>query len=368
MSRIRIAIVGVGNCASALVQGIAYYTKLAQVGEPLVGLAHPYIGPYGIDDLEIVAAFDIDRRKVGQPIHRAVFAPPNNTQVFHPDLPPSDVIVQPGPLLDGVPKHMAHYPADRRFDPTDAPPVDVARVLRDSGAEILINYLPVGAQQATEHYAAACLEAGVSLVNCIPVFIASDPQWADRFCDARIPIVGDDIKAQVGATIVHRALARLMDQRGAVIDSTYQLNTAGNTDFLNMLDHSRLSSKRISKTDAVQSQLDVPLEADRIHIGPSDYIPFQKDNKVCFLRIDARGFGGVPLNVELRLSVEDSPNSGGVVVDAVRCCRLARDAGLAGPVDAISAWTMKHPPRQMNDPDALRGVEQFIAETSRSVG
>lgn len=366
MSRIRIAIVGVGNCACSLIQGIIHYARLRRDGQPPVGLANERIGPYAIEDIEVVAAFDIDRRKVGRPLHEAIFAAPNNTQVFCPDLPPSDVIVQAGPILDGIAPHMADYPPHQRFDPTDAPPAEVAGVLRDSGAEILVNYLPVGSQQATEHYAQACLDTGVSLVNCIPVFIASDPQWAKRFDSAGIPIVGDDIKAQVGATIVHRTLARLIDQRGAVIDNTYQLNTAGNTDFLNMLDASRLSSKRISKTDAVQSQLGVPLQADRIHIGPSDFIPFQKDNKICFLRIEARGFGGVPMNLELRLSVEDSPNSGGVVVDAIRGCRLARDAGLSGPIDALSAWTMKHPPRQMSDTDAQRGVQQFIAEISRT--
>jgi len=365
---IRIAIVGVGNCASSLVQGIAHYQRLEQAGQPLVGLAHPRIGPYGIGDIEVVAAFDIDRRKVGRRLDEAIFAPPNNTQIFCPDVPRSDVIVQPGPILDGVAPHMMQYPPEIRFDPTDRQPVDVAAVLRETGAQILVNYLPVGSQKATEHYAQACLETGVSLVNCIPVFIVSDAVWADRFTQAGIPCVGDDVKAQVGATITHRALARLFDQRGVQIDATYQLNTAGNTDFLNMLDRSRLSSKRISKTDAVQSQLGVPLEPGQIHIGPSDYIPFQKDNKVCFLRIEGRGFGGVPMHLELRLSVEDSPNSGGVVVDAIRCCQLARDAGLAGPIEAVSAWTMKHPPRQLTDEEALAGVEAFVKQAPKACG
>jgi myo-inositol-1-phosphate synthase len=256
---------------------------------------------------------------------------------------------------------MATYPAAQRFDPSDASPVDVAEALRASGADILINYLPVGSQRATEFYAQACLDAGVSFVNCIPVFIASNPVWARRFTEAGIPCVGDDIKAQVGATITHRTLAKLFADRGVRIDSTYQLNTGGNTDFLNMLSRERLRDKKTSKTDAVQSQLDVPLDPDKIHIGPSDFVPFMKDNKVCFLRLEGTGFGGVPLNLELRLSVEDSPNSAGSSVDAIRCCKLARDAGLAGPIEAPSAWTMKHPPRQMSDRDARMAMEEFVS-------
>jgi myo-inositol-1-phosphate synthase len=364
MGRIRVGIVGVGNCASSLVQGIWHYRRLAAEGLPAVGLARVDIGGYGIEDIDIVCAFDIDRRKVGRPLHEAIFAPPNNTQVFCAQVEPSQTVVKMGPILDGVAEHMLEYPAAQRFDPADAPAVDVADALRRSGTQILLNYLPVGSQRAAEHYAGACLDAGVSLVNCMPVFLVSDRGWSERFRQAGVPCVGDDVKAQVGATITHRALARLFDQRGVSIDSTYQLNTAGNTDFLNMLERSRLSSKRISKTEAVQSQLDVPLDPGRIHIGPSDYVPFQKDNKVCFLRIEGRGFGGVPLNLELRLSVEDSPNSAGVVVDAIRCCQLARDAGLAGPLDAVSAWTMKHPPRQMPDDEALRAVEEFITEAA----
>jgi len=225
-----------------------------------------------------------------------------------------------------------------------------------------MNYLPVGSQQASEFYARCCLAAGVSLINCIPVFLVSEPAWADRFRRAGIPCVGDDVKAQLGATIVHRVLARLMDDRGVKIDATYQLNTGGNTDFLNMLNQARLTSKRISKTEAVQSQLDVPLPPDQVHIGPSDYVPWQKDNKVCFLRLEGRGFGGVPLNVELRLSVEDSPNSAGETIDAIRCCKLARDRGLAGPLEAVSAYTMKHPPVQYTDHQAYQMLEDFIAE------
>jgi myo-inositol-1-phosphate synthase len=365
--KIQIAIAGVGNCASSLVQGIAYYS---QVNGSAVGLMHPSIGPYRIEDIEVVAAFDIDARKVGQPLDQAILAPPNNTTVFHRDIPRSDVTVEMAPVLDGMPEHMLNYPEHLRFVPSDEPPVEIARSLRDSGAEILVNYMPVGAQQATEHYAKACLDAGVSFINCVPAFVVSDPAWAKKFIAAGIPCVGDDVKAQVGATITHRTLARLFADRGVTITNTYQLNTGGNTDFLNMLNRSRLTSKKISKTEAVQSQLDVPLDPEHIHIGPSDFVPFQKDNKVCFLRIEGTGFGGVPMNLELRLSVEDSPNSAGVVVDAIRCCQLARDAGLAGPIGPVSAWTMKHPPRQMPDGDAMRAVEEFITDAtakSRSV-
>jgi myo-inositol-1-phosphate synthase len=355
MPAIRIAIAGVGNCASSLVQGIWHYA-----GGETVGLAHPQIGPYRASDIEVVAAFDIDARKVGRPLEEAIFAPPNNTKVFCASIPSSGVIVQMGEVLDGIAPHMADYPPEQRFEPSDAASVDVAHVLRETGAQILVNYLPVGSQRATEFYANACLDARVSLVNCIPVFIASDPAWAKKFTEANIPIVGDDIKAQLGATITHRTLALLFQRRGVRIDSTYQLNTGGNTDFLNMLERERLRDKKTSKTDAVQSQLDLPLDSDRIHIGPSDYIPFLKDNKVCFLRLEGTGFGGVPLSLELRLSVEDSPNSAGSVVDAIRCCQLARDAGLAGPIDPVCAWTMKHPPYQLTDAGAHAAVAQFI--------
>jgi myo-inositol-1-phosphate synthase len=341
------------------VQGIHFYRSRP---DETVGLMTPVIGGYRIGDIDVVAAFDIDRRKVGKPLEDAIFALPNNTKAFHYPQSRSGTIVQMSPILDGCPEHMLSYPIEQRFDPSDQLPVDIARALRDSGAEILINYLPVGSQRATEVYAQACIDTGVSLVNCIPVFIVSNPIWARKFADRLIPCVGDDIKAQVGATITHRTLARLFEERGVRIDTTYQLNTGGNTDFLNMLNRSRLASKKISKTEAVQSQLGVPLDADKIHIGPSDFIPFQKDNKVCFLRIEGTGFGGVPMNLELRLSVEDSPNSAGVVADAIRCCKLARDAGMSGPIDPVSAWCMKHPPRQMTDDDAHRAVEEFISE------
>jgi len=317
--------------------------------------------------VRIVAAIDIDARKVGRPLHEAIFAPPNNTKTFYKDFTCGDVKVVMGNVLDGAADHMANYPEARRFVVADRPQADgagVERLLRESGAEILMNYLPVGSQKATEFYAECCLNAQVSLINCIPVFIVSDPTWAGRFRDAGIPCVGDDVKAQIGATIVHRVLARLMHERGVRIDATYQLNTGGNTDFLNMLNQSRLDSKRISKTEAVQSQLDVPLPAEQVHIGPSDYVPWQKDNKVCFLRLEGRGFGAVPMNLELRLSVEDSPNSAGETIDAIRCCKLARRRRLAGPLEAISAYTMKHPPVQYTDYQAHEMLEEFIAEMS----
>jgi myo-inositol-1-phosphate synthase len=358
MCKIRLAIAGVGNCASSLVQGIHYYAQQPDA----IGLMHETIGGWRIEDVEVVAAFDIDVRKVGRPLEEALFAPPNNTKQFHRDIPRSGVTVQMGPILDGVAPHMATYPPALRFEPSKAPAVDVAKTLKETGAEILVNYLPVGSELATQFYAEACIKSGVSLINCIPVFIVSDPTWAARFTRAGIPCIGDDVKAQVGATITHRTLARLFSDRGVKIDCTYQLNTGGNTDFLNMLSRDRLASKKISKTEAVQSQLDVPLDPDRIHIGPSDFVQFQKDNKVCFLRIQGIGFGGVPMELELRLSVEDSPNSAAVVADAIRCCKLARDAGMAGPIEPVAAWCMKHPPKQMYDHEARLAFEEFVTD------
>jgi myo-inositol-1-phosphate synthase len=358
---IRLAIAGVGNCASSLLQGIEYYRR--RDASACAGLMHPRIGGYGVGDVTVVAAFDVDRRKVGRPLHEAVFAPPNCTTVFQPELPEDGPAVCMGPLLDGVAPHMARHPEDQAFRVADAPPVDVAAVLREGGAEVLVCYLPVGSEQAARHYARACLEAGVAMVNCIPVFIASDPVTARAFRQRGLPIVGDDIKSQLGATILHRVLARTMGDRGVRLKQTYQLNTGGNTDFLNMLERARLESKRISKTESVQSQLDVPLPADKIHIGPSDYVAWQKDNKVCFLRIEWEGFGGVPMDLELRLSVEDSPNSAGVAIDAIRCARLALERGQGGPLVAASAWTMKHPPEQMRDPDARRMLDRWINQS-----
>lgn len=362
--KIRIAIAGVGNCASSLIQGLSFYQKgTGGNGHALehIGLMHETLGGYAPGDIEVVAAFDIDARKVGKPLHEAVWAKPNCTKVFCSDIGTKGPIVQMGELLDGVSEHLSDYPEERRFVVAKKTAVDVERVLEETGAEILLNYLPVGSQLATEFYAQCCLNKGVSLINCIPVFIVSNETWAARFARKNIPCIGDDIKAQVGATIVHRTLMKLFDDRGVKIDATYQLNTGGNTDFLNMLNHKRLSSKRISKTEAVQSQLEVPLPADAVHIGPSDYVPWQNDNKVCFLRIEGRGFGGVPMNLELRLSVEDSPNSAGVSIDAIRCCKVARQRGIGGPLIPAAAYFMKHPPVQIPDFQAREQIEEFIA-------
>lgn len=358
MEKIRIAIVGVGNCASSLVQGIEYYRQ--HEGTEKLGLMHYDLGGYQPGDIEVVAAFDVDKRKVGKPLSEAIFALPNCTRVFSPKISNSRTIVQMGHVLDGISPHMLNYPAEQTFVLADEKPCDVEKVLRESGAEILLNYLPVGSEEATKFYATCCLNTGVSLINCIPVFIASDPEWGRRFAERQIPIIGDDVKAQLGATIIHRALTQLFIDRGVKIDRTYQLNTGGNTDFLNMLNQNRLRSKKISKTEAVQSLLDVPLNSQDIHIGPSDYVPWQKDNKVCFLRIEGRGFGGVPLNLELRLSVEDSPNSAGVTIDAIRCCKLARERKIGGPLTAVSAYAMKHPPVQVPDSLGRQMMEEFI--------
>lgn len=363
-SPIRIAIAGIGNCASALVQGLQYYA--APHGhnghKSPAGLLHGRIGSYTPADITVVAAFDVDARKVGQPLEIALTAPPNCTTRFVKQLPLYGVRVQMGPVLDGVAAHMRRYPDPQTFVVSKARPVNLARALKQSGAEILLNYLPVGSQRATEAYAEACLEAGVSLINCIPVFIASDPAWAAQFTTRGIPLVGDDVKSQVGATIVHRTLAKLFADRGAVVDRTYQLNVGGNTDFLNMLNRERLQSKKISKTEAVQTALSTRLDETNIHIGPSDYVPWQHDRKVCFLRIEGRGFGDCPIEIEVRLSVEDSPNSAGVVIDAIRCVRLARDRGLRGVLPAVSAWTMKHPPQTMSDERARHLMEAFISD------
>jgi myo-inositol-1-phosphate synthase len=358
MKPIRVAIAGVGNCASSLVQGLHFYRDCED--HDVAGLMHPKIGSWGPTDIQVVAAFDIDRRKVGRPVEEAIFAEPNCTMIFEAKPPVSDVEVQMGPVLDGVASHMADYPEDRAFRPSDAPPVDVTQVLRDSGAEVLVCYMPVGAEKAAKHYATCCLEAGVAMVNCVPVFIASDPEWSERFRKAGVPIVGDDIKSQVGATIVHRTLTRLFGDRGVQLDRTYQLNTGGNTDFLNMLARDRLSSKKLSKTESVQSQLDARLDSSNIHIGPSDYVPWQNDNKVCFIRMEGQGFGGAPIELELRLSVQDSPNSAGVVIDAIRCAKLGLERGEGGPIESASAYYMKSPAVQMRDSDAHTATNDFI--------
>lgn len=361
MSEVRVAIVGVGNCASSFVQGLQHYRDGAN---DTAGLLHAEIGGYRPADIRVVAAWDIDRRKVGHDVAGAIFAKPNCTAVFCPHVAPTGAIVAMGPVLDGVAEHMRDAPEDRTFVVADAAQPDhdaVVATLRATRTDVMMNYLPVGSQAATEFYAGCALAAGVAFVNNIPVFIASDPVWAERFRRAGVPIVGDDIKAQIGATIVHRVLTDLFAKRGAVLDRTYQLNTGGNTDFLNMSNRARLKSKKISKTEAVQAVADTRLDDENIHIGPSDYVAWQNDNKVAFIRMEGRLFGGVPLNLELRLSVEDSPNSAGVAIDMVRCAKLARDRGLGGPLEAASAFFCKHPPQQMTDDRASAAVEAFIA-------
>ena len=360
MSTINIAIIGIGNCASSLVQGLSYYRNGAN---DTIGLMHHDLGGYRASDIRVVAAWDIDRRKVGKDVAEAIFAKPNCTEVFCGDVPASGAVVRMGRTLDGVADHMEDYPEDRTFklsDEAEPEAADVVRVLRESGAEVLINYLPVGSQKATEFYAECALEAGVAFVNCIPVFIASDPAWAQRFSERGVPIIGDDIKAQLGATIVHRVLTDLFAKRGVRLERTYQLNTGGNTDFLNMLNRSRLASKKESKTEAVQAVAERRLDDENIHVGPSDYVAWQNDNKICFLRMEGEMFGGVPMNLELRLSVEDSPNSAGVAIDMIRCAKLALDRGQGGPIEAPAAYFCKHPPEQMTDDLAQHAVEEFI--------
>ncbi|MBU0639645.1 MAG: inositol-3-phosphate synthase [Planctomycetes bacterium] len=356
MREIRLAIVGVGNCASALVQGLHYYRN----GAAPIGLLHEEIGGYRLADVRVVAAFDVDARKVGRDLAEAIFAPPNCTTVFCSEIATTGVTVQMGHVLDGVARHMLEQPADRSFRLADAQPCDIVAELKRTQAEVLINYLPVGSQDAAQAYARAALDAGVALVNCMPVFIASHPEWSAEFKQRGVPVVGDDVKSQLGATITHRVLTRLFEERGVKLDRTYQLNTGGNTDFLNMKEQSRLTNKRISKTEAVQSQLTEPLAAENIHIGPSDYVAWQKDNKVCFIRMEGRKFGDVPFNLELRLSVEDSPNSAGVAIDAIRCAKLALDRGIGGPLKSVSAYLMKHPPEQYSDHEARERLEAFI--------
>jgi myo-inositol-1-phosphate synthase len=361
MSKIKIAIAGVGNCASSLIQGIYYYRYKQK--EEAIGLMHWDLGGYKPYDIDVVAAFDIDRRKVGRDINEAIFAPPNCTAIFCPDIPPGGVKVQMGPVLDGYSEHLADYPAERTFilagaaQPTQT---DVVAILKESGAEMLLNYLPVGSEQASRFYAGCALEAGIGFVNNIPVFIASDPACAAQFAAKGLPIIGDDIKAQLGATITHRTLTNLFKQRGVKLERTYQLNTGGNTDFLNMKNQSRLASKKVSKTEAVQSVAAVRLAEANIHIGPSDYVPWQNDNKVCFIRMEGKLFGDVPMNLELRLSVEDSPNSAGVAIDSIRCCKVALDRGIGGVLYSPSAYFMKHPPQQFTDDEAYQMVEDFI--------
>jgi len=359
MSAIRTAIVGVGNCASSLVQGVFYYRSKSDAP----GSIREVVDGYKIGDIEFVLGIDIDERKVGRDLSEAVFAKPNNTTVFQPTLPATGVTVMRGCTLDGVAEHMTQAGEDG-FKPSqgpDATRAEIVAALKQSRADVLVNFLPVGSQKASEFYMECALEAGVAVVNCIPVFIASEPEWEARFRERGLPIVGDDIKAQIGATIMHRTLSSLFGERGVKVKRTYQLNTGGNTDFLNMLDRDRLQHKKLSKTEAVQAMLDERLEDRNIRIGPSEYVPWQNDNKVAFLRLEAEQWGGVPMNVELRLSVEDSPNAAACVVDAIRFCKSALDRGISGALTAPSAYYCKHPPQQMKEGAAALLLEEFIA-------
>jgi len=361
-SAIRIAIAGVGNCASSLIQGIHYYTP-ERCRQGVAGLMHSQIGGYLPCDISVVAAFDIDARKVGLDVNRAIFAKPNCTTVFQRDIPESGVIVRSGQVLDGISEHMKDYAEDRTFVRTEARECtreEIVQELKRSGTEILVNYMPVGSEQAARFYAQCALDAGVAFINNMPAFIASDEAFAQRFKARNLPIIGDDIKSQLGATITHRVLTDLFAKRGVKLLRTYQLNTGGNTEFLNMKNPSRLSSKKTSKTEAVQAVAAKRLEDENIHVGPSDYVPWQRDNKVCFLRMEGHLFGDVPMDLELRLSVEDSPNSAGVAIDMIRCCKLALVNGIGGALEAPSAYFCKHPPIQHTDDEAYTLVEAFI--------
>ncbi|MEA2054536.1 MAG: inositol-3-phosphate synthase [Candidatus Thermoplasmatota archaeon] len=362
MGKIKIAIVGVGNCASSLIQGIEYYRHKNK--EDAIGLMHWDIGGYKPYDIEIVTAFDIDKRKVGKDISEAIFQPPNCTKIFCRDIPKMGAIVRMGRVLDGFAEHMKNYDDKYTFllsDQKEPSKEDVVKELKESGVEILLNYLPVGSERAAKFYAECALESGTALINNMPVFIVSDPEWGQRFEEKGLPALGDDVKSQLGATIVHRVLTNLFKKRGVKLERTYQLNTGGNTDFLNMLDRNRLLSKKKSKTEAVQSQTEKRLHDEDIHIGPSDWVAWQKDNKICFLRMEGKLFGDIAMDLELRLSVEDSPNSAGIVVDAIRCCKLALDRGHGGVLYSPSAYFMKHPPKQYTDDEAYRMTEEFIA-------
>jgi myo-inositol-1-phosphate synthase len=354
VAKIRLAIAGVGNCASSLVQGLEYYRN-ANTAEQVPGLMHVRLGGYHIGDVEVVAAFDVDKDKVGDDLGKAIWAGQNNTVRFA-NVGELGVDVMRGPTMDGLGKYYRET-----IEESPAPAVDIARVLRSTGADVLVSYLPVGSDAAQKHYAQACLEAEVGFVNAIPVFIASDPIWAKRFEEAGVPIIGDDIKSQLGSTIAHRVLARLFEDRGLVLDRTYQLNFGGNMDFKNMLERERLESKKISKTQAVTSQVERGIAANDVHVGPSDHVDWLDDRKWAYIRLEGRNFGDVPLSIELKLEVWDSPNSAGVVIDAIRCIKVARDRGIGGPLAGPSAYFMKSPPVQYHDDVAREMVEEFVA-------
>jgi myo-inositol-1-phosphate synthase len=360
MGKINVAIIGVGNCASSLVQGVYYY-KNAKDDEKVPGLMHVNLGGYHISDVNFVAAFDVDKNKVGKDLAQAIYAKPNNTYKFC-DVPPTGVKVSRGMTHDGLGKYLSEI-----IQKAPPPTVDIVRVLKETKTDVVLNYLPVGSEMATKWYVEQVLQAGCGFINCIPVFIASRKDWAARFADHGLPVIGDDIKSQVGATIVHRVLTKLFVDRGVKMEKTYQLNFGGNTDFLNMLERERLESKKISKTGAVTSQLPYKIDPDDIHVGPSDYVPFLLDRKFCHIRMEGRTFGDVPLLVEAKLEVWDSPNSAGVVIDAIRCCKLAMDRGLKGALTAPSSYFMKTPPIQYSDSEARNKVEEFIAANAISV-
>ena len=359
--KIRVAIIGVGNCASSLVQGLEYY-KNAKEEDFIPGLMHTNLGGYHVRDIEFSAAFDIDKNKVGKDISQAIFTYPNNTTTFS-SVPHLGVQVHRGMTHDGLGQYLSEI-IEKAPGPTD----DIVGILKETKTDVVISYLPVGSEEATKWYVEQVLDAGCGFINCVPVFIARERYWQGRFEEKGLPVVGDDIKSQVGATILHRTLVNLFLDRGMIVERTYQLNTGGNTDFLNMLERSRLKSKKISKTNAVTSQIEkrgLDIDPDNVHVGPSDYVPWQKDNKLCFLRIEGRHFGDVPMNLECRLSVEDSPNSAGVVIDAIRCCKLALDNKISGAIKGPSAYFMKSPPIQYTDTEARDKVEQFIKKYSK---
>jgi myo-inositol-1-phosphate synthase len=354
MEKINVAIIGVGNCASSLVQGIHYYRKVKE-GETVPGLMHINLGGYHINHINFVAAFDIDKNKVGKDLAEAIYTKPNNTFKFC-DVPSTGVKVTRGMTHDGLGKYLSQI-----ITKSSGATADIVGILKETKTDIVVNYLPVGSEEATKWYIEQVLAAGCGFINCIPVFIAREPYWYKRFADAGLPVIGDDIKSQVGATITHRVLTRLFRDRGVKLERTYQLNFGGNTDFYNMLERERLESKKISKTNAVTSQLDYEIDKENIYVGPSDYVPWLADRKFCYIKMEGRTFGDVPLNLELKMEVWDSPNSAGVVIDAIRCCKLAMDRGLSGTIVAPSSYFMKSPPIQYSDDEAHRRVENYIS-------
>jgi len=361
LGKVNVAIIGVGNCASSLVQGVHYYKK-AKEDEFVPGLMHVNLGGYHISDINFVAAFDIDKNKVGKDIAQAIFTPPNNTFKFS-EVPATGVKIQRGMTHDGLGLYLSQI-----IEKAPGPTADIVKILKETKTDVVINYLPVGSEEATKWYVEQVLTAGCGLINCIPVFIAREKYWQRRFEQKGLPVIGDDIKSQVGATIAHRVLTRLFRDRGVKLERTYQLNFGGNTDFYNMLERARLESKKISKTNSVTSQLDYQLDPDDIHVGPSDYVPWLHDRKFCHIRMEGRTFGDVPLNLELKLEVWDSPNSAGVVIDAIRCCKLALDRKLKGALEAPSSYFMKSPPVQYTDDQAHQMVEEFITTNQPAAG